>query len=430
MIERKVNTANTLPVMLRDSSGAPVTGVVFGSVTCKYQKFGDTSLTTKTIDGTNWTEIGQGKYDIDFTAGELDTLNDFIYLVTEAISIQYNGLAEIVPETKSEIKTKTDTIDSNIDDLQLDVADVLVDTSNIITDIADIDTSTESEARFTEIKGVGWVTADNLHEIKTGVDNILNVGGTFVAGVVVVQDVNTIQPLLNFKIVRKTDTVYEVTAVNKETGVAIDLTGVTDIQYSIKNTIDDADYKIHKDLGPASKASLSVLTGNAQLDYEAVSNGVQGNDYSIEYIDPAINNSTLSVEVVITTITKDSQVVKNRNIKVSLATDGAGAITSTANDIETLLSADSTVSALVNITVPGTGADIVTAVSQTYLTGGLSGGIVYTDQANGKFKITIPQDETFAVAEGKYVYDIIATILSTRTQLIGGSVQFITGVTE
>ena len=58
--------------------------------------------------------------------------------------------------------------------------------------------------------------------------------------------------------------------------------------------------------------------------------------------------------------------------------------------------------------------DAALNIKRTYLTGGLSGGIVYTDQANGVFKITIPQAETFAVPEGRYVYDIIATILSTR----------------
>ena len=100
------------------------------------------------------------------------------------------------------------------------------------------------------------------------------------------------------------------------------------------------------------------------------------------------------------------------------------------NEIKAIIEASTDANDLVDITVPGTGADVVTAVSQTYLEGGLSGGIIYTDQANGEFKITIPQDETFAVPAGQYVYDIIATILSTRTRLVGGCVQFITGVTE
>jgi hypothetical protein len=117
MIQRKVSTADTLPVMLRDSSGVPVTGKVFGDITCKYQKHGETGLTSKTIDGTNWTEIGQGKYEIDFTAGELDTLKDFTYLVTEAGSIQFNGLVEIVSDTNTDLGGKIDVIDANITSL-------------------------------------------------------------------------------------------------------------------------------------------------------------------------------------------------------------------------------------------------------------------------------------------------------------------------
>jgi hypothetical protein len=131
-IERKISVAAKMPVLLRDTSGVPVTGVVFGGVTVKYRKFGQTSFTTKTISGSDWFEVGDGWYDVLFSASELDTVEDFNYIVQEASSVQWNGFAVIVPETRSEIKTKTDTIDSNIDDLQLDVAQLLVDTSDLL----------------------------------------------------------------------------------------------------------------------------------------------------------------------------------------------------------------------------------------------------------------------------------------------------------
>jgi hypothetical protein len=76
-IERKINVAAKMPVLLMDSSGARITGVVHGDVTASYRKFGQTAFTSKTIDGTNWFEVGKGWYDILFTAGELDTLKDF-----------------------------------------------------------------------------------------------------------------------------------------------------------------------------------------------------------------------------------------------------------------------------------------------------------------------------------------------------------------
>lgn len=115
----KQSTARTLPVILIDSSDfiTPITGTVFGDVTCKFRKEGDTSWTTKTIDATNWTEIDDGHYDIDFTAGNLDTNGLFIYIVTVSGALQYSGLFII--------RTNTN------DDIKADTAATLVDTNEI-----------------------------------------------------------------------------------------------------------------------------------------------------------------------------------------------------------------------------------------------------------------------------------------------------------
>ena len=59
----KKDTARNLPVMLLDSSGVAVTGIAFGDASVKYQKTGDSSLSTFTLDVNNWNEIGQGKYE-------------------------------------------------------------------------------------------------------------------------------------------------------------------------------------------------------------------------------------------------------------------------------------------------------------------------------------------------------------------------------
>jgi hypothetical protein len=49
----------------------------------------------------------------------------------------------------------------------------------------------------------------------------------------------------------------------------IDITGLTglDIQYAIKVKPEDPDYINHKDLGPASKSTVNILSGDAQLIY-------------------------------------------------------------------------------------------------------------------------------------------------------------------
>jgi hypothetical protein len=233
----------------------------------------------------------------------------------------------------------------------------------------------------------------------------------------------------NLKLFRREDKTYNVHLTKKSDSSDLDITGAT-IQFSIKKTVDDADYQIHKDLGPATKASISILASNSQLDYAFKTTGVEGNDVSIEYVDPSANNSPLSVSVVETVITRNSQVVTNKNIRVSLATDGTGAITTVANSIKTAIEADTTANTLVDITVPGTGANIVTAVSQTYLIGGLSGGITITTASEGRFEILISSDETFSVVEGDYVYDILIVLASKRTVAIKSKIQFLTAVTE
>lgn len=367
-ILRKKSVASKLPIFMRDSSGVPVTGLTDTDVTVNYKKSGAISFTLKSITPSNWTEIGQGLYEILFTATELNTEGDFIYPVTGTGAQQSTGLARIETYTNS--------------------------------------------------------------DLKDAIDQIINIAQSIEAGAIVEENIAAIQERLDVCIIRKTDKIYTVTAVDPNTGEVIDLTSVNDIQYSIKNSVDEPDYQNHKDLGPATKASKSILSSDAQLDYEFKTTGVQGNDISIEYIDPGVNDSPLTVEVVEEIITRNFQLVTNKNIKVSLATDGGGSITTIANDIKTAIENNEDTNALVDITVPGTGLSVVTAVSQTYLESGLSGGIVITDATNGIFKITIPQDETFAIEDGSYVYDIIATITGSRVQLIFGSVQFKTGVTE
>jgi hypothetical protein len=95
MDEVLLNTAVTLPVMLKDVNRDPVTGVVFGDVTCTYSTNG-AALGTLVVTTDNWTEIGQGLYTLDFTAGEIDTLGWFTYLVTGVGAKQYNNTVKVV----------------------------------------------------------------------------------------------------------------------------------------------------------------------------------------------------------------------------------------------------------------------------------------------------------------------------------------------
>jgi hypothetical protein len=235
----------------------------------------------------------------------------------------------------------------------------------------------------------------------------------------------------DLNVTRNEDKIYKLHVFDKDGD--IDLTGLTglNIQFAIKAQPEDPDYLIHKDLGTVAKASKSILAGNAQLDYEAQNTGVEGNDISIEYVDPGSNNAALSVSLVTDVITRNNALVTNYNIKISLATDGGGATTSTANEVKAAIEANSDTNALVTITVPGTGADVVSAISQTYLEGGLSGGITLTIPTEGRFKVSIPQSEIFAIPDGTYVYDCLVNFGGgNRTVVLKGTIIFETGVSE
>jgi hypothetical protein len=58
------------------------------------------------------------------------------------------------------------------------------------------------------------------------------------------------------------------------------------------------------------------------------------------------------------------------DITVNSATDGAGLATSTASQVKTALEANAPINALVTVTLPGTGAAIISAQAQTALTSG------------------------------------------------------------
>ena len=110
---------------------------------------------------------------------------------------------------------------------------------------------------------------------------------------------------------------------------------------------------------PEVKASATTsLTGtNNDMTYTSKLVGVLGNTVSVRYVDPSGIDKTLSVSVSVNAIT------------VNLATDGLGAITSTAALIKAAIQASSTANALVTTTYPtgNDGSGIVTAMSAVTL---------------------------------------------------------------
>jgi len=138
-------------------------------------------------------------------------------------------------------------------------------------------------------------------------------------------------------------------------GTGIDLDTYPDIRDCDLSSVD----------GTARSGTFATLTtalagGNNDLIWQARNRGTMQNMIRIRYADPGANNAVLSLELVETTVV------------VHLATDGAGVITTTANQIKTALSANDDINVIVGAAhVSGsTGDGVVTAMAATNLTGG------------------------------------------------------------
>lgn len=103
---------------------------------------------------------------------------------------------------------------------------------------------------------------------------------------------------------------------------------------------------------------FNMTNANADLTYTADATGLAGNSIGIVHSNPGAINKALAVTVV------------GKVITVSLATDGAGAITTTAAQVKTAIEALPAAAALVDVAYEGTGAGVVNAMAGAYLTGG------------------------------------------------------------
>lgn len=106
--------------------------------------------------------------------------------------------------------------------------------------------------------------------------------------------------------------------------------------------------------------TTAMVGADNDITLTAKVGGAGGNAINLVLVDPSGNNQALAVSVAETTIT------------VSLATGGAGAITSTAAQVVAAINADAAAKLLVTAAVKSgeTGAGIVTALTSTALAGG------------------------------------------------------------
>lgn len=118
----------------------------------------------------------------------------------------------------------------------------------------------------------------------------------------------------------------------------------------------------------AATVTLAPAGVNNDIVIIAKEGGTAGNAIKVQLKDPGANNATLKV-----TIETDT-------IVVSLATDGAGAITSTANQVNTAINAALYVKDLVTAAnaAGNDGTGVVTAIAATPLAGGTAANVIPT----------------------------------------------------
>jgi hypothetical protein len=131
--------------------------------------------------------------------------------------------------------------------------------------------------------------------------------------------------------------------------------------------------------GRASKTFGVVASDNA-IRYTAKEPGVEGNEITITHVDPPGNNAALDVTVT------------GSDITVSLATDGASAVTSKADAVVDAINADVEANLLVSASSAvgdSNGTGVVAAAAETALTGGQN---VKVSSVETTTVITDPED--------------------------------------
>lgn len=136
--------------------------------------------------------------------------------------------------------------------------------------------------------------------------------------------------------------------------------------------------------------TTGTVESNNGLTWSAKGPGLSGNDISITLTKPAVSNAVLTVSVI------------NTEVRVALATDQNGDISSTAAQVLAAVQAHSGANRTINVahTPTSDGTGVMTAVTKTNLTGGLGyeSNIDYmVNLAAGTLKLTsatrIPTDE-------------------------------------
>jgi flagellin len=163
-------------------------------------------------------------------------------------------------------------------------------------------------------------------------------------------------------------------------------------------------------------ATLDSAAADSDVTFTAVTAGTAQN-VSIVFTDPGANSSPLGV----TTTVSGNDIT----INVSLATDGTGAITSTAGVIETLINGDASASQYVTAAAEGTGAGVADAIAATPLAGAVdAGNLVLSDIRSDTSAGAI----SYSIAAGGADNNVAVSVAGTAITITAGTLATIDDV--
>jgi len=79
---RKNSPYSILFYIVDTITNLPKTGLTYSDIIVKYKKYATSFFADKSLDNTNFREIGYGIYEIDFTSDELDAVGSMIIIVS------------------------------------------------------------------------------------------------------------------------------------------------------------------------------------------------------------------------------------------------------------------------------------------------------------------------------------------------------------
>lgn len=176
-------------------------------------------------------------------------------------------------------------------------------------------------------------------------------------------------------------------------GVAFTASGA--IEVVTKKT---AAFQLSPPAAVAAAVTINMTNANADLTYTAVTAGTAGNQLGVKHLDPGAASQALSV----------SYDADEKTVTVNLATDGAGAITSTAAQVKAAVNAVPAIAAVMTCEDEGAGGGVVNATVRTSLTGGSAAVYAHFKPASftalgGPVTVKLLEDNSFEAAGTAFV---------------------------